>query len=170
MRAVTEPTEAAPEPPADAAAPAEAAASPAEAAAAPREKKVFKKKFVKKSFTVKDADIAVGNEYPGKVKRVQEYGCFVDFGARSDGLVHISELTNGFVESVGDVVTEGQDVQVWIKSIDAEKGRFSLTMKPPPSAEEMEAFSAQVGVAFGAFDITRLALELWVRVTAADVK
>ena len=57
--------------------------------------------------------------------------------------MHISELTNGFVESVGDVVSEGQDVQVWIKTIDAEKGRFSLTMKPPPSAEEMEAFAAK---------------------------
>jgi len=32
---------------------------------------------------------------------------------------------------------------VWIKSIDAAKGRFSLTMKPPPSAEEMQAFTAK---------------------------
>lgn len=76
-------------------------------------------------------------------KRVQEYGCFVDFGARSDGLVHISELTNGFVENVSDVVAENQEVTVWIKSIDAEKGRFSLTMKPPPSEEEMQAFAAK---------------------------
>ena len=65
-------------------------------------------------------------------KRVQDYGCFVDFGAKSDGLVHISELTNGFVENVSDVVSENQEVTVWIKSIDTEKGRISLTMKPPP--------------------------------------
>ena len=64
-------------------------------------------------------------------KRVQDYGCFVDFGAKSDGLVHISELTNGFVENVSDVVSENQEVTVWIKSIDTEKGRISLTMKPP---------------------------------------
>jgi predicted RNA-binding protein with RPS1 domain len=57
--------------------------------------------------------------------------------------VHISELTNGFVENVSDVVSEEQDVTVWIKSIDSEKGRISLTMKPPPSAEEMEAIAAK---------------------------
>ena len=57
--------------------------------------------------------------------------------------MHISELTNGFVENVSDVVSEEQDVTVWIKSIDSEKGRISLTMKPPPSAEEMEAIAAK---------------------------
>ena len=76
-------------------------------------------------------------------KRVQDYGCFVDFGAKSDGLVHISELTKGFVENVSDVVQEKQEVTVWIKSIDAEKGRISLTMKPPPTAAEVEAFAAK---------------------------
>ena len=76
-------------------------------------------------------------------KRVQEYGCFVDFGAKNDGLVHISELTNGFVENVSDVVKVEQDVTVWIKSIDEAKGRISLTMKTPPSAEELEAIAAK---------------------------
>ena len=57
--------------------------------------------------------------------------------------MHISELTNGFVENVSDVVKEEQDVTVWIKSIDEAKGRISLTMKPPPSAEELEAIAAK---------------------------
>jgi elongation factor Ts len=74
---------------------------------------------------------------------VQEYGCFVDFGAKNDGLVHISELKNGFVENVTDVVAADQDVTVWIKSIDSEKGRISLTMKPPPTAEELVEYQAK---------------------------
>merc|ERR1719440_2637640 len=102
-----------------------------------------KRKFAKKNVTVQDADIAVGNKYEGKVKRVQEYGCFVDFGAKNDGLVHISELKNGFVENVTDVVAADQDVTVWIKSIDSEKGRISLTMKPPPTAEELVEYQAK---------------------------
>jgi predicted RNA-binding protein with RPS1 domain len=44
---------------------------------------------------------------------------------------------------VADVVSENQDVTVWIKSIDSEKGRISLTMKPPPSAAELEAIQAK---------------------------
>ena len=74
---------------------------------------------------------------------MQEYGCFVDFGARNDGLVHISELKDGFVENVTDVVSADQAVTVWVKSIDAEKGRISLTMKPPPTADELEAIKAK---------------------------
>ena len=74
---------------------------------------------------------------------MQEYGCFVDFGAKNDGLVHISELKNGFVENVTDVVAADQDVTVWIKSIDSEKGRISLTMKPPPTAEELVEYKAK---------------------------
>ena len=63
----------------------------------------------------------------------------MDFGAKNDGLVHISELTDGFVENVADVVSQDQDVVVYVKSIDSEKGRISLTMKTPPSPEDMAA-------------------------------
>jgi len=55
--------------------------------------------------------------------------------------VHISELQDGFVENVADVVSEDQEVQVWIKEIKDKK--ISLTMKKPPTEEELAAIKSQ---------------------------
>jgi len=90
----------------------------------------------KREVTVQFEDIAVGNVYPGKVASVQAYGAFVNFGAKNDGLVHISELTEGFVENVGEVVSEGQEVEVRVLNIDTEKNRVGLSMRPPREARE----------------------------------
>ncbi len=77
----------------------------------------------------------VNEEIQGTVRSVQPYGAFVDVGAERDGLIHISELRDGFVEKVGDVVKEGDPVTVRVKEVDSEKGRLSLTMR---SAQAME--------------------------------
>lgn len=70
-----------------------------------------------------------GEELQGTVRSVQPYGAFIDVGAERDGLVHISELRDGFVDKVEDVVKEGQQVSVRVKEVDVEKGRLSLTMR-----------------------------------------
>lgn len=70
-----------------------------------------------------------GEELQGTVRSVQPYGAFIDVGAERDGLVHISELRDGFVDKVEDVVKEGQQVAVRVKEVDVEKGRLSLTMR-----------------------------------------
>ena len=75
--------------------------------------------------------LSVGQEITGKVKQVTEFGAFVDIGAGRDGLVHISELTVGRVTNVKDVVEEGQSVTVWIKRLNRERNRISLTMISP---------------------------------------
>eukprot|EP00959_Pyramimonas_sp_CCMP1952_P235953 4931003-Pyramimonas_sp.AAC.1 len=75
----------------------------------------------RREVTVQFEDIAVGKVYPGTVQSVQAYGAFVNFGAKSDGLVHISELKEGFVENVSDVVSQGQAVEVRVVSIDGQK-------------------------------------------------
>lgn len=75
--------------------------------------------------------LSVGQEMSGKVKQVTDFGAFVDIGAGRDGLVHISELSVGRVTDVKDIVEEGQSVTVWIKRLNRERNRISLTMISP---------------------------------------
>ena len=55
-------------------------------------------------------------------------------GARTDGLIHISELKDGFVEEVESVVKVGDAVTARVKDVDVEKGRISLTLKSEQAA------------------------------------
>ena len=65
--------------------------------------------------------LAVGQEVEGVVKRVTEFGAFIDIGVGRDGLVHVSEMAQGRVSEPSDVVKEGDKVQVWIKELDRER-------------------------------------------------
>lgn len=75
--------------------------------------------------------LAEGQEVKGTVKRISEFGAFVDIGVGRDGLVHISELSVKRVGKVTDVLAEGQEVTLWIKKLDRDRNRISLTMIPP---------------------------------------
>jgi transcriptional accessory protein Tex/SPT6 len=72
-----------------------------------------------------------GQQIQGKVKRITEFGAFVDIGVGRDGLIHISELSTTRVAKVTDVLQEGQEVTLWIKKLDRERNRISLTMIEP---------------------------------------
>jgi len=76
-------------------------------------------------------DLEPGMELTGEVKSVTDFGAFVDLGVGPQGLVHISQLARRRVEKVTDVVKMGQQVQVWVKKIDKQRGRISLTMVKP---------------------------------------
>lgn len=75
--------------------------------------------------------LAVGQQVIGTVKRVTEFGAFVDIGVGRDGLVHISELSVRRVGKVTDVLKDGLEVTVWIKKLDRDRNRISLTMIEP---------------------------------------
>ena len=75
--------------------------------------------------------LAVGQEVEGVVKRVTEFGAFIDIGVGRDGLVHVSELSQRRVAKASDVIQEGQKVTVWIKELDRDKNRISLSMIAP---------------------------------------
>ena len=77
--------------------------------------------------------LEVGQEVRGTVLNVVDFGCFVDVGLKDGGLVHISEMANRFVRSPHELVHVGEVVRVWIRAVDKEKGRVSLTMIRPGS-------------------------------------
>ncbi len=70
----------------------------------------------------------VGKIYTGKVVTIKDFGAFVNIMPGTDGMLHISQLSDKRVEKVTDVLKEGQIVNVLLSGID-EKGRLSLTMK-----------------------------------------
>jgi polyribonucleotide nucleotidyltransferase len=70
----------------------------------------------------------VGLVYKGKVVKIMEFGAFVNFFGKQDGLVHISQLMQGRPETVGEVVKEGQEVYVKLLGFD-DRGKVRLSMK-----------------------------------------
>jgi len=82
----------------------------------------------------------IGEEYDGKVVRLEKFGCFVELWPGTDGLCHISKLAHARVNQVEDVVKLGQTLKVKVIGID-ERGRIDLSHKallPRPEAEEKE--------------------------------
>jgi uncharacterized protein len=74
-------------------------------------------------------DLKPGMELTGTVRNVVDFGVFVDIGIKSDGLVHISELSDTRVQHPLNLVSVGDIVKVWVISVDSERGRVSLSMK-----------------------------------------
>ena len=69
----------------------------------------------------------MGKIYKGKVVKIMEFGAFVNFLGKQDGLVHISELAGKRVAKVSDVVKEGDEVSVKVVGFD--RGKVKLSMK-----------------------------------------
>jgi small subunit ribosomal protein S1 len=65
----------------------------------------------------------------GKVIRLEKFGAFVDIGAERPGLVHISEMTHDYIRTPGDVVKEGDEVEVKVLDVIKQKKQIKLSMK-----------------------------------------
>ena len=74
-------------------------------------------------------DLREGMELPGIINNITNFGCFVDIGIKENGLVHISQLADKFVNDPTTVVSMHQHVRVRVLSIDHERKRIQLTMK-----------------------------------------
>jgi uncharacterized protein len=75
------------------------------------------------------ADLKVDMVLEGTVSNVAQFGAFVDLGVHQDGLVHVSQLANRFVNDAREVVKTGDIVKVKVLEVDVARKRISLTMK-----------------------------------------
>jgi uncharacterized protein len=73
-------------------------------------------------------DLKTGMILPGIVNNITNFGCFVDVGIKESGLVHISQLKEGFVSDVNEVVKLHQHVQVKVTEVDEDRKRIQLSM------------------------------------------
>lgn len=82
-----------------------------------------------KSDILKIENLQPGMEIEGTVRNVVKFGAFVDIGLKNDALLHISEISNKFIDDPSKVLSVGQIIKVRIKDIDKERERVGLTKK-----------------------------------------
>ena len=79
-----------------------------------------------------------GQVLKGKVTGIQPYGAFVAIDDETQGLVHISEVTHGFVKDINDHLTVGDEVNVKVLNINAEKKKVSLSIRATEEAPKSQ--------------------------------
>lgn len=98
------------------------------------------------------SDLEKGTVYTGTITRLETYGAFVNIGAEREGLVHISELSHGYVKHPSEITAVGAEVQVEVLGSSKRKRRIDLSMKSlmeqpeaaePTKAEIQEAYAAE---------------------------
>ena len=99
------------------------------------------------------SDLREGMVLEGTVSNVAAFGAFVDLGVHQDGLVHVSQLANRFVEDAREIVKTGQIVKVRVLEVDVPRKRISLTMRldaaPARRAAEQGAQGKQAAAGRG---------------------
>ncbi len=83
----------------------------------------------------------------GKVARLESYGAFVDIGAERPGLVHVSEITHGYVKTPGEFLHEGDEVEAMVLEVNRRKKQIRLSIKatqPKPPVGLREEILAEV--------------------------
>lgn len=79
-----------------------------------------------------------GQVLEGKVTGIQPYGAFVALNDEVQGLVHISEVTHGFVQDINDHLKVGDTVKVKVLNVDEEKGKVSLSIRATEEAPKKQ--------------------------------
>lgn len=77
----------------------------------------------------KITDLKIAEWYPGIVTNITQFGAFVDIGIKENGLLHVSQISDSFVENALTALKVGQEVKVQVTEVDYSRGRISLSMK-----------------------------------------
>ncbi|MFZ2576521.1 MAG: Tex family protein [Lactococcus hircilactis] len=85
---------------------------------------------------LKMIDLKIGQELEGVVRNVVDFGVFIDIGLHDDGLAHVSDLSEKFVKNPTEIVSVGQIVTTWVKSVDIKRGKINLTLVDPRKAQK----------------------------------
>jgi ribosomal protein S1 len=72
-------------------------------------------------------ELREGKVFPGRVTRIEQYGAFVDVGAERPGLLHVREMSSGYVEHPSELVSVGDEIDVRILRVDRRRQRIDLT-------------------------------------------
>ncbi|MCH6269390.1 MULTISPECIES: S1 domain-containing post-transcriptional regulator GSP13 [Neobacillus] len=83
--------------------------------------------------------IETGSIITGKVTGIQPYGAFVALDGNTQGLVHISEITHGYVKDINDHLKVGDEIKVKVLSVDEGAGKIGLSIKATEEAPVQQA-------------------------------
>ncbi len=83
--------------------------------------------------------IETGSVLAGKVTGIQPYGAFIALDENTQGLVHISEITHGYVKDINDHLKVGDEVQVKVLSVDENAGKIGLSIRATEEAPVQQA-------------------------------
>ncbi|MEJ2149475.1 MAG: S1 RNA-binding domain-containing protein [Chloroflexota bacterium] len=82
-------------------------------------------------------------QFTGTVKKIDLAGAVVDIGAECPSFLHISQIKPAHAQNVGDVLSIGQEITVWVREVDKEHCQINLTMIKPPAVEWRELKEGQ---------------------------
>ncbi len=107
----------------------------------------------------------IGDVVEGVITGVQPYGAFVSLGEDVQGLVHISEVTNGFVKDITDHVKEGDKVTVKIIEVDETENKYALSIRALQPAREEERNTNSIAEKEGehGFNTLKDKLKEWIK-------
>lgn len=110
--------------------------------------------------------VETGQILEGKVTGIQPYGAFIALDEETQGLVHISEITHGFVKDINDYLSVGDVVKVKVLSVDEENKKVSLsiraTQEPPKKAAAKKTQTAPQTNPSSGFNTLKEKLEEWI--------